>query len=114
MEVRAFQGNYEFYILQQDLPCVDAGAVFYWDKDDTVYGSIAEGCLKLCWTPEGSCYGNNKVIGLCGNAIIFHAEARNDKEWFLHYNFKQMTVKEIEKELGYKIEIINEQNQDFM
>lgn len=108
MGVRAFKGDYEFYILQHDLPCVSAGAVFYWDKKDTIYGSIVEGCLKLCWTEDGYCYGNDRNYGLAGNTIIFHASAREDKEWFLHYNFRQMTVGEIEKELGYKIEIISE------
>ena len=47
------------------------GAIFVHDIRDSVRGSIAEGCLKLCWTPEGNCYG-----GLCADTIVFHAEFR--------------------------------------
>lgn len=48
------------------------GAIFVHDRDDNVRGSIAEGCLKLCWTPDGNCYGC-----LCGDTVVFHAEFKN-------------------------------------
>jgi hypothetical protein len=66
---RAFSDmNTDYYILQKDLGCLESGAVFYHDKSDSIRGSIGDGCLKLCWTPDGNCYG-----GLCGNTVIFHA-----------------------------------------
>jgi len=45
-------------------------------------GSIGAGCLKLCWTPKGNCYGNDVVNGLCAGTIVFHASAKDDERWF--------------------------------
>jgi hypothetical protein len=73
--------RYKYYELLQNIPCIDKGAIFYYDKDDHVKGSIGEGCLKLCWTPAGGCYGND-VVALCAGTIVFHAFARKDKRWF--------------------------------
>jgi len=73
--------KHQYYELLQDIPCVSRGAIFYWDKKDKKRGSIAEGCLKLCWTPSGGYYGNERVL-ICANTIVFHASARFETEWF--------------------------------
>jgi len=66
--VRAFGDlSYDFYRLTQDVGPLKAGTIFYHDPDDSVYGSIAEGCLKNCWTIDGNCQD-----GLCGGTVIFH------------------------------------------
>ena len=77
--MRAFANNkYDYYELTQSLGfyknnyLIPDGAIFVHDRDDKVRGSIAEGCLKLCWTPDGNCYGS-----LCADTIIFHADFRN-------------------------------------
>jgi len=67
----------KYYELLQNMPCVDKGAIFYWDKKDTVRGSISQGCLKLCWTPTGGCYS-----GFCADTFVLHADARGNKDWF--------------------------------
>lgn len=66
--MRAFSDSqYDYYELTQPLGLkkymhrtddyiLQKGAIFVHDKDDDKYGS-GEGCLKLCWTPEGNCYG---------------------------------------------------------
>ena len=74
--------RYKYYELQHDIPCVHAGAIFYWDKKDNVHGSIGAGCLKLCWTPVGGCYGND-ISSICAGTIVFHASSRKDKSWFM-------------------------------
>lgn len=66
--IKAFSDPYyDYYKLTKDLGCLPAGAIFYHDPDDDCFGSIAEGCLKLCWTPDGNCYGR-----LCGGTVILH------------------------------------------
>lgn len=75
--IRAFEDdNYDYYQLNWDFGCLKAGAIFYHDPDDRVYGSIAKGCLKLCWTPDGDCYS-----GLCGGTVILHYEFA-ETSWF--------------------------------
>lgn len=79
--MRAFQdGRYDYYELTQSLGLdnrrshyiLPAGSIFYHDKHDSVKGSIGDGCLKLCWTPDGDCYGR-----LCGDSMAFHAAFKN-------------------------------------
>lgn len=67
--VRAFEDEgCDYYKLTQSLgELLPAGAIFYHDKSDHVRGSISEGCLKLCRTPEGSTYGP-----LAGDPVVFH------------------------------------------
>lgn len=66
--IRAFSDpDYDYYELTRDLHPLEKGTIFYHDKNDGVYGSITQGCLKNCWTPDGNCYG-----GLCGGTVIFH------------------------------------------
>ena len=76
--MRAFRDkNFDYYELMQPLGfngktyLVPDGAIFVHDTTDDVRGSIAEGCLKLCWTPDGNTYGC-----LCADTIVFHARFR--------------------------------------
>ena len=39
--------KYEYYILQKDIPGVSKGAVFYWDKKDSIRGSIGGRLFKI-------------------------------------------------------------------
>lgn len=73
--IRAFSDNrYDYYELTQSLGygnkdyILPKGSIFIHDKNDSKLGSIAEGCLKLCWTPDGNCYGS-----ICGGAMMFHS-----------------------------------------
>lgn len=59
--------QYDYYRLMKDFGPLKAGAIFFHDPDDDLYGSIARGCIKLCWTPDGDCYS-----GLCGSTVILH------------------------------------------
>lgn len=72
--IRAFSDErYDYYELTTDLGgIVPKGAIFVHDTDDTENGSIAEGCLKLCWTPDGNVYFD-RTNGVCGGTVIFHA-----------------------------------------
>lgn len=69
--------KYNYYELLQDFGFLEKGAIFYHDKNDNMYGSVAEGCLKLCWTPNGNCYS-----GLCGDTIFLHYNFAKDKDVF--------------------------------
>lgn len=116
MGVKALDGNYNFYELLKDVPGIDAGAMFYWDKNDSVYGSILEGCVKLCWTQTGSSYSGKDNCGLAGDTIIFHASVREDKNWFkltqiCEYEedevIQEVTIEDIEAMIGHRIKIIS-------
>lgn len=74
--IRAFSDTrYDYYELQESLEyLLPKGAVFVHDTDDQENGSISQGCLKLCWTETGNCYGQ-----ICGGTVILHAEYRNSK-----------------------------------
>lgn len=76
--IRAFSNpKYDYYELMVDLEgLVPKGAIFVHDTDDSVRGSIADGCLILCWTPEGSCYRGSRC-SLAGGSVVFHAAFRN-------------------------------------
>ena len=47
------------------------GAIFVHDKTDEIKGSVAFGCLKLCYTPDGNLHGK-----ISADTVIFHAEFR--------------------------------------
>ena len=84
--IRAFSDtDYAYHRLTQDLTdLLPKGAIFVHDPNDSIYGSISEGCLKLCWTPDGNCYGN-----LCAGTVIFHyAFVRTDM-------FERVDIKEL-------------------
>lgn len=76
--------KYDYYELTKPIGCgyrgtkeiLPAGSVFVHDIDDHEQGSIAEGCLKLCWKPDGNCYGM-----LCANTVVLHA-AFKDSDMF--------------------------------
>jgi len=61
--------RYTYYKLTQPFGLLTKGTIFYHDPLDNVYGSLAEGCLKLCWSPDGECQ-----CGLAGGTVIFHYE----------------------------------------
>lgn len=75
--IRAFSNpNYDYYKLMVDLEgLVPKGAIFVHDTDDSVRGSVAQGCLVLCWTPEGNCYCGSDGA-LVGGSVVFHAAFR--------------------------------------
>ena len=56
--IRAFSNpKYDYYELTEDLAgLVPKGTIFVHDTDDSVRGSVAQGCLVSCWTPDGNCY----------------------------------------------------------
>ena len=65
--IRAFSDpHYDYYRLTRDLGPLKAGTIFYHDPDDHIYGSISQGCLKNCQTPDGNC-GE-----ICGGTVILH------------------------------------------
>ena len=71
--IRAFSNpKYDYYRLTKDFGLLKAGTIFYHDPDDDVYGSIARGCLKNCWTPDGNCENS-----LCGGTVILHYDFIN-------------------------------------
>ena len=75
--MRAFADpNSDYYELTQDLGFLPKGTIFVHDKEDHVRGSLAEGCLKLCWTEDGNCPGNSSQQ-ISGETVIFHAEFIN-------------------------------------
>ena len=83
--IRAFSNpKYDYYELTKPIGCgyrgtkeiLPAGSVFVHDIDDHEQGSIVEGCLKLCWKPDGNCYGS-----LCANTVVLHA-AFKDSDMF--------------------------------
>lgn len=77
MKMRAFgDPNSEYYELTQDLGFLPKGTIFVHDKEDHVRGSLANGCLKLCFTEDGNCPGNSSQK-ICGETVIFHTEFIN-------------------------------------
>ena len=83
---RAFNDpQYDYYVLKKPFGPLPKGAVFYHDLDDHIYGSIAQGCLKLCWTPDGDTYG-----GICGGTVILHCNFAKDKELFKKNSFSSI------------------------
>ena len=100
---------YAVYELVKDIPLCKKGTIFYYDPDDSIKGSIGQGCLKMAWTKEGSCQN-----GLCGDTIIFHARARKDKNWFKKIKdakpnsnlIRRVAMSEVYDAFGEKVEII--------
>lgn len=103
--MRAFEDEgCDYYKLTQSLGegLLPAGAIFYHDKSDHVRGSISEGCLKLCWTPESSTYGP-----LAGDTVVFHAYFIKTDLFELVYRGTGFDVKRLD-ELKGKLEQIQE------
>jgi hypothetical protein len=84
--------SYDYYELKRDFGSLKKGAIFVHDPDDDLYGSIAEGCLKLCWTPDGNTYS-----GLCANTIFLHYRFAEDGEIFKKINTDKEIMKRINK-----------------
>ena len=79
--IRAFSDpKYNYYRLTKDFGLLKAGTIFYHDPNDTLYGSLAQGCLKNCWTSDGGCFEGNG-ISLAGGAVILHYEYVGT-DWF--------------------------------
>ena len=96
--IRAFSDkNYDYYELTVNLGLdkrkgnfiLPKGSVFVHDEDDCEHGSTAQGCLKLCWTPDGNCYG-----WLCANTVIFHAALKDSNMFTLVQTGKHSKIKE--------------------
>lgn len=76
--VRAFSDpKYDYYKLLVPFGTLEPGAIFYYDREDALFGSLSEGCVKLCWTADGDCYG-----GINGGAIVLPASYRNVETLF--------------------------------
>ena len=115
--IRAFSDDrYDYYELTTPLGYVDnkdeflvpARSIFVHDTDDHELGSIVNGCLKLCWTPDGNTYGS-----LCGGTVIFHSEFINTPLFKLVKSRKNIdeiaTLKESINELKIGIEKVENQ-----
>lgn len=75
------------------------GSIFVHDKDDDKLGSTAQGCLKLCWTPDGNCYGT-----ICGDTVIFHASFKDSDLFRLVQSEKEMRLKNLIIDLENQLE----------
>lgn len=111
--MRAFSnGKYDYYELMKPLglsKCGDEyilpkGAIFVHDKDDDKLGSAAQGCLKLCWKPDGNCYGT-----ICGETVIFHASFKDSDLFRKVQSEKEMKIKNLILDL--ENQLVNAQKQ---
>lgn len=76
--IKALSDNkYDYYELVKDFGELKSGAIFVHDPDDTLYGSVANGCLKLCWDIDGNTYS-----GLSANTVFLHYSFSKDKSLF--------------------------------
>lgn len=75
------------------------GAIFVHDTGDDVKGSPAQGCLKLCWTPDGGVYGQ-----LCGDTVVFHAAFRSSSLFTKIDSKKIQSLKELISNLSAQLE----------
>ena len=101
--IRAFSDDrYDYYKLNEDIGHYESdcgtgcmlpkGTIFVHDTDDSEIGSIARGCLKNCWTPDGNTYSN-----LGANTIFLHAAAIHTDMFSLVKPKKSKSEKTIEK-----------------
>lgn len=111
--MRAFSDEkYDYYELMKPLGLdrnsgkyiLPKGSIFVYDKDDNKLGSIAEGCLKLCWTPDGNCYGT-----ICGETVIFHASFKDSDMFSLVQSEREIRLKNLIIELENQLENAKEQ-----
>lgn len=102
--IRAFSNpKYDYYELTKPIGCgykgtkeiLPAGSVFVHDIDDHEQGSAAEGCLKLCWKPDGNCYGM-----LCANAVVLHAAFRNSDMFKIVLRGQKSNIREFAEKLA--------------
>lgn len=101
---RAFaDGRFDYYELQQDLAnIVPKGAIFVHDTEDDVYGSIADGCLKLCWTPNGNIY-STESHGICGGTIVLHSVFKDSEMFKLARASDPRPIIQSLRELSYDV-----------
>ena len=59
-----------------------------------------------------SCYGCETSINLGFGSLDFYPGITSEETRRIHTVTKEMTIDEIEKELGYKIKIVKEKNND--
>lgn len=85
--------NYDYYELVKDFGSLKKGAIFVHDPKDDMYGSLAQGCLKLCWTADGNCFS-----GLCANTVFLHFRFSTDDI------FKKVQSKEYKEELKNRLD----------
>jgi hypothetical protein len=62
--------------LLRDIPGLKAGAIFYYDPNDSIRGSIGLGCLKLAWR-KGDCQQS-----WCADTFIFPGQLADNSKWF--------------------------------
>ena len=114
--MRAFSDiKYDYYELTKPLGLskyhdqyiLPKGSIFVHDKDDDKLGSVAQGCLKLCWTPEGNCYGT-----ICGDTVIFHASFKDSDLFRLVKSEKEMRLKSLIINLEEQLEDAKKQLQE--
>ena len=114
--IRAFSNHkYDYYELTKPIGCgyrgtkkiLPAGSVFVHDIDDHEQGSIDEGCLKLCWKPDGNCYGM-----LCANTVVLHAAFKDSDMFKIVQRGQNSKARELEEKLdtleSYLIKLKNE------
>ena len=106
--IRAFSdARYDYYELQKDLEgIVPAGAIFVHDTDDHQNGSLSNGCLKLCWTPDGNVYFGSRT-GLAAGSVILHT-AFIDTNLFRKIRSQEDLEKEIYEELNHAQSLIHD------
>lgn len=99
---RAFSDDrYDYYELTTylgaigDKILVPKGAIFVHDTDDHERGSVGDGCLKLCWTPDGNSYG-----WLCADTIVFHANFKNSDMFKLAKKKKNSAIRKLEETIS--------------
>lgn len=114
--IRAFSDkNYDYYELTVNLGLdekegnylLPKGSIFVHDEDDCENGSTAQGCLKLCWTPDGNCYG-----WLCANTVILHAAFKDTCMMRRVQSGERSKIKEFEEKIeSLKNDIIELEDQ---
>lgn len=107
---RAYEDKrYDYYRLKQDLGgIVPIGAIFVHDTDDSISGSLARGCLKLCWTKDGNCF-KGKDDTVCGGSVVFHAAFINSNMFELVSQCKSNRLKSLIAELESELKKAKEE-----
>ena len=100
--------NYEYYRLTKNLGynnsgystknyVLPQGSVFVHDVDDRINGSLAKGCLTLCWAEDGNCQG-----WICGECLHLHACFRNT-DLFEKIDSKEAKIREVISKLELQL-----------
>ena len=107
--IRSFSNpKYDYYELTKPIggnyrgrakEILPAGSVFVHDIDDHEQGSIGEGCLKLCWKPDGNCYGM-----LCANTVVLHAAFKDSDMFKIVQRGQKSKIRELAEKLASEME----------